>query len=349
MLTFDLTLPLQDFTVQVAGEVPVGVTAVFGPSGCGKTSLLRSVAGLEPAVGPIACNGQDWAVVPPHQRGVGMVFQLPQLFSHFDVRGNLRFAQKRALRAVDWGAVVEPLGLEPLLDRSVQALSGGEAQRVALGRALLAGPRVLLLDEPLSALDHRGKDDVLGRMAEALAGAEIPVLYVTHDITEVARMADQLWVMEAGRIARSGALEDVLSDPEAVKFFGRQQAGAVVTGRVGEYDPADDLTPVEVGRGVLWLPGRLAGPELRVRIPAHEVTLALEEPSGVSALSVLPAEVVSVSPGQGPGVAVALVSGDARFVARVTRRSAEALKLKPGLGLYAMIKATGLSHRDVGG
>lgn len=355
VLRVDLRLGRPDFTLEVAGDVPPGLTSVFGPSGCGKTTLLRCIAGLERAAGRVALGDAIWQEgrrhLPPHKRGVGVVFQDARLFDHLDVAGNLRFAEKRAPTPPERERIIAMCDLAPLLSRRPAVLSGGERQRVALARALMASPLVLLLDEPLSALDQARREELLPILEALRDSAMIPMIHVSHDLSEVARLADRLWVMEAGRVQLHGPLSDVLSDPHAAARLGPRQAGAVVEAEVGAYDPRDDLTALRVGEGTLWLPGRVGAPgeTRRLRIPAHDVTLMLTPPQGLSALSHLPVTITDLAPGHGPGVAVGLASGEARLIARITKRSLREMGLAPGMRLHALLKATALSPGDTGG
>lgn len=349
-LEVDISATLGGFALDVAFSAPTGVTALFGPSGAGKTSVVRAVAGLlRPAAGRIAvadrvlfdsASGTD---VPAARRRLGYVFQEPRLFPHLTVAKNLGYGGP--LR----GEVVELLGIGPLLDRPPAALSGGEAQRVALGRALCAGAEVLLLDEPLAGLDAPRKDEILPYL-ERLKETGVPMLYVSHAIDEVARLADSLVVLEAGRVARSGPLADLLSDPAMTPLLGPSQAGAVLVLTVRHHG-GDGLSVLDGACGALTVPGHVGRPgaRVRVRIRAQDIILATEEPRGLSALTVWPAQVTALAPGAGPGMAVGLACGSDRLVARVTKRSARAMNLTPGMAVWAIIKASTVAAASVGG
>lgn len=344
MLKVDVIKQFGAFTLDAAFEVPAGVTAIFGPSGSGKTSVIRAVAGLlDCDRADISLNKKALGSLPARKRRVGYVFQDARLFPHMTVRRNLRYGGTH-----DADAVIAVLGLENLLDRYPGTLSGGEAQRVALGRALMSAPEVLLLDEPLSALDGPRKAQVMPYLEALRDQTQIPILYVSHDMAEVVRLARRIVVLDGGRVVVSGLLEDVLSDPTAVPFIGLRDAGAVLTGRVvGHAD--DGLTKVETGAGAMWVPGAVgrAGGTVRVRIPVQDVILSRIEPQGLSALNVLPVTVTGVELGNGPGVAVALAAGDARLLARVTKRSCAALDLVKGARVFAILKATAIAPDDV--
>lgn len=353
-LELDISLALPGRRVDVAGTISPGVTAVFGPSGCGKTTLLRAIAGLTGCAGAITCDGTAWQSrgrrpVPPHRRDVAMVFQDARLFDHLSVEGNLRFVERRRGRGGD--DVRGLLDLGPLLTRRPAQLSGGERQRVALAQALLARPKVLMLDEPLTGLDGARRDDILPYLERLRDRQDVMTLLVSHDLDEVTRLANDMWVMDRGGITAQGGLEDILNTPNFASRLGPRRAGAVITGRLGDYDQTDDLTQVCIGDGRLYLPGRLGGQGdlIRLRIPAHDIILSLHRPVGVSALGQLPVTVTEVVQGKGPGVAVGLRCADQTVVARITRKSCDALGLVPGMALFAMVKATAIAPLCGGG
>jgi len=345
MLDVAIRKSFYGFELDVAFEAPAGITALFGPSGSGKTSVVRAIAGLlQYDTATLTLDGRDLSSVPTHRRKLGYVFQDARLFPHLNVRKNLRFGG-----AHQEETVVALLGLEHLLDRPPASLSGGEAQRVALGRALMAGPEILLMDEPLSALDGPRKAEVLPYLEAIRDQANIPIIYVSHDIAEVARLANSVVVLNHGQVVVSGSVEAVLSNPAAVPFIGVRDAGAVLTGRVvGHSD--DGLTKVETDAGALWVPGAVGrtGHAIRVRVPAQDVILSKAPPQGLSALNILSGVIMSLEQGQGPGVAVGLRAGNARLLARITKRSAGALGLSVGDQIYAIVKTTAIAPGDVG-
>lgn len=357
-LNLEIRLQFGSFVLDLHETIAMsGVTAVFGPSGCGKSSLLRVIAGLERGgTGRLALGDEVWQgagrFVPPERRGLGLVFQDARLFGHLSVAGNLAFAANRAGGRPGFGPdeVIRVLDLAPLLDRRTPTLSGGERQRVAIGRALLSRPRLLMLDEPLSALDAARKAEILPYLERLAGEGRVPMLYVSHAMSEVARLASQLLVLQAGRVVLRGPLDRVLADPAAMALLGVHDAGAVLSARVLGYDAADGLTELALDRGRLTLPGNLGpvGRTLRLRIPAQDVILALTPPAGLSALNVLPVTVVSLVAGQGPGVAVGLACGQDRLLARITRRSASAMGLAEGMEIFAILKATAVSPQDIG-
>jgi molybdate transport system ATP-binding protein len=347
------------FALDVAFEAPAGVTALFGRSGAGKTTIVNAVAGLlAPERGRVVIGGkvvfdrQAGVFVPPRRRRVGYVFQSGRLFPHLSVRGNLTYGRRFGTSGdpAEVSRVVDLLGLAPLLARRPGCLSGGEAQRVAIGRALLSAPRVLLMDEPLSSLDEPRRAEILPYLERLAGETGIPILYVSHAMAEVARLATTVVVLQDGRVVRSGRASEVLTDPAALPALGVRAAGSVLTGRIVAHHP-DGLSEIVVSAGRLLLPrvrGAL-GDVLRIRIAAQDVILSLTVPQGLSALNVLPATVETLHRGEGPGVAVALRAGGDVLLARVTRRSADALRLAPGTSCHAVMKAVSVAPEDVGG
>lgn len=329
-----------------------GVTALFGPSGSGKTTLLRLIAGLERAEGgEIAVNGQVWqdgtTFLPTHRRPLGYVFQEASLFPHLSIRRNLEFGMKRvsaAERRVSLGQAIELLGIGHLLERKPDRLSGGERQRVGIARALAVSPRILLMDEPLAALDLARKQEILPYLEKLHDELEIPVLYVSHAPDEVARLADHIVVMDAGKAVASGHLTDTLARLDLPIHLG-EDAGVVLDGVVAERDPQWHLARVDFAGGGVWARdgGHEIGHHVRVRILARDVSLALNRHDGTSILNILPTVVEEVADDAHPAQAlVRLDLGGSPLVARLTRRSAHALALVPGQHVYAQIKAVAL-------
>ena len=358
-LEVDLRHRFPGFELEVRFAAPDGVTALFGRSGSGKTTVVNAVAGLlRPEGGRASVDGYElfdvaarrW--VPPHRRRVGYVFQDGRLFPHLSVRHNLlygRWFSGASRDGAEFDRIVALLGIGDLLSRRPGALSGGEKQRVAIGRALLSRPRLLLMDEPLAALDEARKAEILPYLERIRDGARVPILYVSHSVAEVARLATTVVALAAGRVVQIGAAAEVLSDPDAVPTFGVREAGAILTGRVLRHH-ADGLTEVVVSAGSLLLPGVSAEPgtSLRIRIEAQDVILSRSRPEGLSALNILPAEVASLRRGEGPGVVVQLKVGDDRILARITRRSADALQLEPGVRCFGIVKSVSVAQGDIG-
>ena len=326
-----------------------GVTAVFGPSGCGKTTLLRSVAGLEPRVqGHLKVGGRIWqdesTFLPPHERHVGYVFQEPSLFDHLDVRANLEFGRKRqpeTSRRVSLDQAVALLGIGHLLKRRSGHLSGGEKQRVAIARALAASPVMLLLDEPLAALDDRLKQEILPYLERLHHELDIPVLYVSHSRSEVARLADHLVLLENGRFAAAGPTDQIFSRldlPLAHQRGAESLIEAEVTGRDSTYDLA--FLDFPGGRFKVANNDLARRERVRLRVKAKDVSLALTHRSDTSILNIFPAVVDEIFETQGPYVTVRVLLQDVPLLARITDQSVDTLGLVPGLPLFAQVKAT---------
>ena len=350
-LAMDFRLQRADFGLAVKVEVPLeGVTAVFGASGSGKTTLLRAVAGFErPDRGRVVAGTDTWfdsatrTDVPPHRRAAGFMFQDTRLFTHLDVAGNLDFAARRAVAGggFDRADVVTALDLEPLLHRRTGSLSGGERQRVALGRTLLTRPRILLLDEPLAALERERKADILPYLEGALARFGIPTLYVSHDIDEVARFADRMLLLSAGRVQAHGPTPQMLERLDLQPAMGRFEAGVLLAGRVLRRDPRLHLTWVDVGGDEIAVPEMTGagGAEVRLRIRARDVALATCRPEGISIRNVLPGTLLELTPGDAPGFVEALVQlRAARIRSRLTLAAVEELGLAPGMSVFALVK-----------
>ena len=355
-LSVSLRHRLGDFALDVAFEAPAGVTALFGASGSGKTTVVNAVAGLlQPAEGRVAIDGEpllDTAAGlsrPPHKRRLGYIFQEARLFPHLSVRRNLTYGRWFAPPGEDdFARVVDMLGVGGLLGRRTGALSGGERQRVAIGRALLARPRLILADEPLSALDDARKEEILPYFERIRDEAKLPVLYVTHSAAEAARLATTVVVLDRGRVVRQGPAAEVLSDP-AVTPTGVRAAGAVLDARVARHHD-DGLTELDAGGVSLFLPGaeHQPGQRIRIRISAQDVMLSRAAPTDISALNILPGTVAAVRTGEGPGAMVSLDTAAGRLLARVTRRSAAALGLAPGVECHAIVKTVSIARADIG-
>ena len=326
-----------------------GVTALFGASGAGKSTVVAAIAGtFRPRRGRIVISGRvvldtaEGIFVPPQQRRAGMVFQDARLFPHMRVRDNLLFGWRRAPVKADTAEidrVIALLGLEALLDRRPRLLSGGEKSRVALGRALLSSPEILLLDEPLASLDAQRRAEILPYLERLRDEAKLPMLYVSHSLDEVARLADDIVVMKDGRSVLQGSVFDILTGLELPALAGAPPIGAVIVATVGA-GREDGLTALAFDGGTL-LVSRLSDPpgtRLRLRVRAEEIMLALEEPRGISANNVLAAEVAAIAE-SGPQADIQLRCGAIRLVARITVASARRLALAPGKPVYAIVKS----------
>ncbi len=333
-----------------------GVTALFGPSGSGKTTLLRCIAGLERAPGFLEVNGEVWQddtkklFQPTHQRPLGYVFQEASLFPHLSARANLEYGMKRApaaQRRVALDRVLDLLGLAHLLERRPDRLSGGERQRIAIARALLTSPRILLMDEPLSALDLARKQEILPYLERLHAELDIPVLYVSHAPDEVARLADHIVVLDQGRAVAAGPLTETLARLDLPIRLG-EDAGVVLDAVVAERDAQWQLARVAftgADQAGVWVRdgGHALGSPVRVRILARDVSLALTRHSGTSIQNILSGVVAEMAEDSHPALTlVRLNMGGVPLVARLTRRSAHELALAPGKLVYAQIKAVAL-------
>ncbi len=340
------------FRLEVAETFPGrGVTALFGPSGCGKTTWLRVIAGLERIRGAvIRFDRETWqdgrTFLPAHRRPVGYVFQDAALFPHMSVEANLRYGWKRADKRntpLSWEEVVNLLELESLLHRRPVSLSGGEAQRVAIGRALLSSPRLLLMDEPLSALDAGARRHILSLLERLKSELSIPVIYVSHSRDEVARLTDHLVLMERGRIRSSGPLTELWTRLDIAAEHGGA-ASSVVEARVAGHDEAWNLTLLDFpgGRFMVARESLPTGAEVRLRIMARDVSITLERQTGTSILNIFPATVTGLTRTGPAQMLVRLDAGGVPLLSGITRRSAHALGLAPGKRVYAQVKAVAL-------
>lgn len=349
---------LGDFALDAEFAAPEGVTALFGRSGAGKTTVVNAVAGLfRPSEGRIVLGERTLLDtvrridVPRHHRRIGYVFQEGRLFPHLTVRQNLSFGGwfGPPVAAAERARVIELLGIGHLLDRRPGLLSGGEKQRVAIGRAVLASPKALLMDEPLAALDAARKAEILPYLERLRDEVRVPILYVSHALGEVARLATTVVVMAGGRVERVGPASQVLADPDAFPTLGHDAAGGILTARVLRTDAGDGLAELAVSGGRLLVPDLTApvGALVRVHVHARDVLLANTPPTGLSALNVLPATVVAIT-GGGAVVEVGLAVGSDRLLARITRRSQQGLGLAPGRPCFAILKSVAVGRDDLG-
>ncbi len=348
-------LHLGSFNLDAEFNVPaVGVTGLFGPSGCGKTTLLRCIAGLERASGTLYVNGETWQdeaiFLKTHRRSIGYVFQEPSLFPHLSVRANLVYGYQRIApgeRKVKLEQVVEWLGLGHLLDRNDPAkLSGGERQRVAIGRALLTSPRVMLMDEPLSALDAASKQEILPYLELLHRELEMPVLYVSHALDEVARLADHLVLLDRGRVIASGSIHETLArlDLPTAHF---DDAGAVIQATVAKHDEPYHLTRLDFSGGSLWVGklNQMIGTQVRARVLARDVSIATVTPRDSSITNILEG-VISDIKNDGPDKVMLCVTicQSQILLSRITRRSRDQLGLSVGMTVFAQVKSVALMN-----
>ncbi len=363
MISFNCTLARTRFTFDAAFETNSGITALFGPSGSGKSTAIRLLAGLEhPDKGRIAANGSvllDTAsrvAVPPHKRRIGLVFQDAHLFPHLSVSANLRygrwFTPKRE-RRIAFGPVVEVLGVGHLLDRRPATLSGGERQRVAIGRALLTSPRLLLMDEPLASLDGNRKLEILPFIERLRDEFGIPIVYVSHSVEEVARLAQQVVRLENGRVAAAGTPAEVLSHASIAKAVDRFDAVSVISGRVDRYLPDYKVTIIGHPAGDIVVPGRIEpSPDgvVRIAIRATSVAIAVGRPGNTSVRAALQGRITRLETDGGPFVlaTLQLLGGDDLKV-YATRLAADDLGLGEGDDVLALVKAVSIDERGVPG
>jgi len=343
---------LSGFSLEVDLALPAsGFTVLFGPSGCGKTTLLRCIAGLHhPVNGVIKVNGATWqdktTRLKAHQRDLGYVFQEPSLFDHLDVTANLLYGYKRATSKgrLTLEHIAQLLGIEHLLTRKTAHLSGGEKQRVAIGRALLSNPKLLLMDEPLSALDHKTKNEVLPYLERLPKELSIPIIYVTHALSEVERLADHLVIIEKGRVIAEGDVHELMLDLDGpLSHF--NQAGALVDAIVTGYDSDYSLTELTIDGGILHMPTSIApiGSHRRIRIGASHVSLSLTAPTDSSIINCLAATVIAIKAECEAMCIVRLQLGEtSEILARITKWSKDHLGLQEGLAVYAQIKGASL-------
>src|SRR4051812_26820244 len=361
MLSVAVEHRLGDFRLDAAFDSEGGLTALFGRSGAGKTSLVNAIAGLiRPERGRITLDDTVMTdtgrgvFIPTRRRRIGYVFQEGRLFPHLTVRQNLlygRWFASEKTRPGEIEHVVELLGISDLLARRPANLSGGEKQRVAIGRALLAHPRLLVMDEPLAALDEARKAEILPYIERLRDETRIPIVYVSHQVAEVARLATTLVVLSEGRVAAAGPTAAIMGRIDLFPLTGRAEAGAILSTRVAEHDVRFGLTTLRTAAGDLRVPYidlRLGMP-MRVRIRARDVMIAVEPPQGLSALNVLPGIVAQVGHADGPIVDIRLDCAGEALVARLTRRSVETLGLEPGRQVYAVIKSIAFDHHSIAG
>jgi len=360
MIEVDIDQQLGAFHLAVEFSAEAPIVGLFGRSGAGKSSVINAIAGIaEPARGRISINGmtlfdsKGGINVPPEDRRTGYVFQDALLFPHMDVRSNLLYGQRLRSpvdRSIEEARVVELLGLRELLQRKPNTLSGGEKQRVAIGRALLAQPRILLMDEPLAALDIPRKTEILDYVERLRDELSIPIVYVSHSVAEISRLADTVVVLSDGKCIAAGEVDEIMGRLDLRPATGRYEAGSLIETTVVAHDLDDQLTTLAFAGGELIVPHLDAsiGERVRARIRARDVSLARQRPAEISILNVLPGFVTAMDDGVGPIVDVQLAVGRATLNARITRRSAQQLGIGVGQNVYALVKAVSFDQRSVG-
>jgi len=349
-----LSVVRDGFTLEAEFSAPTpGAIAIFGRSGSGKSTLVSAIAGLLPSRGRIALDGTTWLDtsrgidVPTERRRIGYVFQDLRLFPHLGVRANLGYGARRAPPGAGVAAeeeIVELLGLAPLLGRRVHQLSGGERQRVALGRALLSQPKLLLLDEPLAALDAARRDEVLPYLESLRDRYAIPMLYVSHQYDEVLRLATHVVLLEDGRVRASGTPSELSLDARLRRIVGSEAVGAVLDAEVASVDAASGLASVATAGGPLRLAlgDAVVGRRLRLQILARDVILATERPRALSVRNALQGRLGALIDEEDGALLAVVEVGGSRLLARITRAAAEELELKAGQPVWALVKAASL-------
>lgn len=359
-ISVDLKGTLGNFSLDCSFHAPLrGVIALYGPSGCGKTSVLRGIAGLNWFSGKVEIGNECWqnetGFVPVYKRPLGYVFQEASLFPHLSVRKNLTFAMAKGENNLSptFDEVVEFLNIAHLIDRAPHNLSGGERQRVAIGRALLSHPKILLMDEPLSALDKRSRDEILPFLIGLRDRLSMPIIYITHDIYEVERLADTLVLMDSGKVIASGSLREIEANPD-LPLANTREAAVNLDGYVKSYNEHTGLVEVDVTGGTFIAPSvpLAISKKMRIRIAANDVSLAVEKPLKSSILNVMPARILTMREQGHFEVLVKLELGDngkgAHFLSRLTRHSWQILGLREGMDVYAQIKGVALIDQQEG-
>jgi molybdate transport system ATP-binding protein len=360
MISVEATLTRGGFTLDVAFTNDAGIIALFGPSGSGKTMIINVIAGLlRPDRGRVVLDNvalvdtQESIFVPSHRRRVGLIFQDAQLFPHLDVRQNLlygRWFAPKGENGVSFDAVIATLGIGHLLRRRPGQLSGGEKQRVAIGRALLSAPKILLMDEPLAALDNERKLEILPLIESLRDDFRIPIVYVSHAVEEVARLAARVVMLERGRVTACGQVDDVLVHAHSGFDEDRFNRSSVIVGKLSGVDADYGLTEIAHPAGTIWLAGQEGpvGREARVIIRATDVTLATEPPRHLSVRTTLSGSVAGIDADGGPLAAVTIdLVGHGQLVALATRKAIEELKLAHGDKVFALVKTVALDERTV--
>ncbi len=357
-LSVQLNHQMKQFKLDLAFDLPTkGLTALFGPSGAGKSLTINAIAGLiTPQEGQVQLNGETLfsssAKInrPTHKRNIAYMFQDSRLFPHLTIKKNLLFGAKRCQQPPgkqEIDHLIDLLDIGHLLDRHPGRLSGGEKQRVALGRALLSNPSLLLLDEPMAALDQGRKHEILPHLERLRDESNIPILYISHSISEVARLADEMLLISEGKLAAKGPVHDVMNRLDLFPLTGRFEAGTAFVATILSHDIDNGMSKVQFDGGTLWasqLPGNPGDP-VRLRIRARDVLLATEEPQAISANNILPVIITDYREHPNHSVEVQLQCAGIKLLARITKKSWERLELKTGSALYAIVKSISMDRR----
>lgn len=353
-LLFDVKHRLGDFRLDAQLTAGEGVTALFGRSGSGKTSAIRIIAGLaKPDRGRVELDGEVLAdserrvFIPAHKRRFGYVFQEARLFPHLTVEQNLHYGRwfsGKSAEEVDSTKIIEMLGIGALLKRRPEKLSGGEKQRVAIGRALLLQPRLLLMDEPLAALDEARKAEIIPYLERLRDETKIPIIYVSHSVSEVSRLADRVVVMKDGKVDAEGAASEVLSRPAFSANLERREAGSILSGKVESFDARHGLAVVQLNRTSLQVPAKAveSGKAVRVHVPARDVMLGTVHPEGLSALNILEGRIADIAISEDGMAMVQVDCGSDIILSRITSLSVERLSLTSGSTVFAIVKSAAL-------
>jgi molybdate transport system ATP-binding protein len=359
MIELEIRKRLGAFFLDVKLASAGRVTALFGPSGSGKTTAVNLLGGLlRPDEGRIVVDGRVLAdtqariFVPKHRRRIGYVFQDARLFPHLSVRSNLTYGRwftPASERTEDFERIVALLGIDRLLDRRPDSLSGGERQRVAIGRALLASPKLLLMDEPLASLDEARKAEIMPYLERLRDETKVPIVLVSHSVAEVARLADTVAVLAEGKLTACGPASDVLGRLDILPAEERGEGGAVIDAVVTEHDQQYGMTVLKARAGLVRVPRIDAEPgsTVRLRIRARDVMVAVEPPRGLSALNVFAGRIAAMQSGSGPLAEVRIDCSGDLIVASITRQSLDGLGLKPGQDAYAVVKTVSFDARNV--
>jgi molybdate transport system ATP-binding protein len=353
MLELDFSQTLGSLELQVSQTLPAqGITAIFGLSGAGKTSLINAIGGLtQPDSGRITLNGrilsdkQNNIFLPPEKRRVGYVFQDARLFPHYHVKGNLQYGMAPSMRG-QFDNIVRLLGIIPLLDRFPLTLSGGEKQRVAIGRALLTAPEILLMDEPLAALDIPRKRELMPYLERLAQEVSIPILYVTHSLDEILRLAEKVLVLDGGKVLAMGTLEDVWASNVMRPWLPKEEQSSVLNVSVLEHHPRYEMTALAIGDQRLWISKveEAPGTALRIRVNSTDVSLVLQPTANNSSIrNILPAKVLECLD-LGNQVEVKLAMADHIIWARISPWARDELMIRAGQWLYAQIKSVSVSR-----
>lgn len=346
--------------VSASFESNARVLGIFGKSGSGKTTLVNLIAGIDtPTRGRIAVDevvlfdGDRSVNRPMHERAIGYVFQDASLFPHLSVERNLRYgmpARQLEGAGVGFDSVVKLLGIDAVLSRKPHTLSGGEKQRVAIGRALLSNPRLLLMDEPLASLDQNRRNEILKLIEQVRDRFGTRIVYVSHSIAEISRLADEVLLMNEGALLAHGSTETIFNRRDLRPYTGRYEGGALIEATVTGHDPQYFLSTLSFSGGQLVTPGIdvPVGTRVRVRVRARDVSLAIEKPSGISIRNILLAEVMSIDDQQGAIVEVHVRLGDTTLLARISRLACVEMNLAVGRSVFVLLKAIAFDKRSIG-